>query len=123
MEIAGLAVFSAIKYIGYFLYLKLACPSNHSGNIYFIALLRLLAGLAVGMSIYYLFNTGRDFVPVYISAIFVGRFVIWFAVFHIFYKSLSIKEKIKFTLGGVAVSYVLDIPSMAGLWVTIGGIC
>ena len=123
MEIIGFLVFGLIKYFGYFFYLKMVTPKDYRQNLYFIALVRLIAGLVVGMSIYAAFTTGRNFLPAYFSAILIGRLALWYLVFQIFYKILPARKKILLATGGTLVSYILDIPSSFGLWVIIGGIC
>ena len=122
MEIVGLGIFSIIKYGGYFLFFKFACPRENAPNIYLVALIRLVAGLVVGFSIHFAFSTGREIFPVYFSAILVGRLILWFVILSVFYTSLSLREKIMLTVGGTLVSYILDIPAAMGLWVTVGGI-
>lgn len=123
MEYLGLLAFGLIKYIGYYLYLKYVCPKPFVSNVYMIAFARLVIGLVVGMLIYAAFNTGRNILPVYLSAILFGRLIIWYAIFSLFYKTTPMEKKVKLTIGGTVVSYILDIPSVMGLWVIVGGIC
>jgi len=75
------------------------------------------------MILFALFSEGRNIIPAYISVIFLGRILLWWMVFHLFYDITSNKQHIKYTLGGVAVSYVIDIPAVMGAITIIGGIC
>jgi len=123
MEITGLALFITIKYAGYYLYLSLIAPKEHLSKVYVIAFVRLIAGLLTGMTIHFLFTSGRDIFPVYLSAILIGRLAIWFLIFHLFYRQLTIGKKMGHATGGTVISYILDIPSTFGFLVVVGGIC
>ncbi len=123
MEVISPLVFGLIKYFGYFYYLKFIGPTENAPNIKMVATVRLVIGIVVGMSIYALLVTGRDIFPVYFTAILTGRFIIWYFIFYYFYKMFDLKKRIKFTIGGTVVSYLLDIPATMGILTIIGGIC
>lgn len=123
MEGFGLIIFGLIKFIGYRLFLKFAAPNTNRVNLYIIALIRFVVGIAVGISIYSLLHTEGSYIPVYLSAILLARLLIWYGIFHLLFTVLELTTRLKLTIGGTIVSYLLDIPAMMGLWVTIGGIC
>lgn len=123
MEIAGFILFSAVKYTGYAIFLKVIAPKQNAPNFWLVALIRLITGIIIGLLIYATFSTGRDILPAYISAILFGRLLIWYAIFRLFYKMLSPRKQILYTLGGTLLSYLLDIPSATGFLIVTGGIC
>jgi hypothetical protein len=123
MPIVGLAVFSLIKYAGYFLFFKYSFKSHKRDNNHIPAITRVVLGIAVGMAIHFSFSTGRDIFPVYFSAILIGRVIVWFVILNMFYKEMTINKKIAYTVFGTVISYLLDIPSVIGLFVVVGPIC
>ena len=123
MEILATLLFAGLKLLAYIAFLRFIAIKPVKLNIYAIAILRLIAGVCIGMILFALFSEGRSIIPAYISVIFLGRILLWWMVFHLFYDITSNKQHIKYTLGGVAVSYVIDIPAVMGAITIIGGIC
>ena len=124
MESSGLLIFSVIKYAGYFLFFKIFNTKKNYYNPFLAALIRLAAGLIIGFVILYFFRSGREeILSVYFTAILMGRFIIWYALLQILYKNINVKKMIWGVVSGVALSYILDIPAIAGLLFVTGGIC
>lgn len=123
MEIIATLFFAGLKVGAYFCFLLYFAPELPKRKIWRIAVIRLLFGLILGMSLYALFSEGRDIIPVYFSAILIGRFVLWFSLFKLFYPPMPNSEIFKLTIGGTIVSYIIDLPAMLGAISIIGGIC
>lgn len=124
MESSGLIIFSVIKYAGYFLFFKIFNTKENYYNPFLAALIRLAAGLIIGFVILYFFRSGREeILSVYFTATLMGRFIIWYALLQILYKNINVKQMIWGVVSGVALSYILDIPAIAGLLFVTGGIC
>lgn len=126
MEVTGLlelAGFGLVKFFGYRLFLSTIKVEGNTSSTNIVACVRLVAGVLVGSLIYVAFDQGDSFLPVYLSAIFAGRLTIWYIVIGYYYRSLTMQRRLKLTVGATLVSYVLDLPSSAGLWFIIGGIC
>ena len=124
MEPSGLLIFSAIKYAGYFFFFKIFNNSRNYYNPFLAALIRLAAGLIVGFGIMYFFNAGREeILSVYFTATFIGRITIWYFLLQTLYKNIEKKRLIWGVIGGVVLSYILDIPALMSLWFISGGIC
>lgn len=124
MEPFGLLVFSIIKYAGYFFFFKIFNTKENYYNPFIASLIRLVAGLIIGFAIMYFFNAGRDeILSVYFTATLAGRIIIWFSLLRILYKNIERKRLFLGVIGGVALSYILDIPALMGFWFIIGGIC
>ena len=124
MEPSGLLIFSIIKYVGYFFFFKIFNTKENYYNPFLASLIRLVAGLLIGFAIMYFFNAGRDeIISVYFTATLIGRIIIWYSLLRILYKKLERKRLFWGVIGGVALSYILDIPALMGLLFITGGIC
>ena len=124
MEPSGLLIFTVIKYAGYFFFFKVFNTNENYYNPFLAALIRLAAGLMVGFGTMYFFNAGRDeILSVYFTTTLIGRIIIWYSLFRILYKKINGKRLFWGVTSGVAISYVLDIPALMGLWFITGGIC
>ena len=124
MEPSGLLIFSIIKYAGYFFFFKIFNTKENDYNPFLAALMRLVAGLIVGFGIMYFFNAGREeIISIYFTATLIGRTIIWYSLLRILYKKIETKRLFWGVIIGVALSYLLDIPALMGLWFISGGIC
>jgi hypothetical protein len=124
MEPSGLLIFSIIKYVGYFLFFKIFNSNENYYNPFLASLVRLVIGLIIGFAILYFFNPGREGVlDIYFSATLIGRIIIWYSLLRILYKKIEGKRLFWGVTSGVALSYILDIPALMGLWIITGGIC
>jgi hypothetical protein len=124
MEPSGLLIFIVIKYAGYFFFFKIFNSSKNYYNPFLAALIRLAAGLIVGFGIMYFFNAGREeILSVYFTATLIGRIAIWYFLLRTLYKNIEKKRLIWGVIGGVVLSYILDIPALMSLWIITGGIC
>jgi len=124
MELSGLLIFSAIKYAGYFLFFKIFNTKENYFNPFLASLIRLVAGLIVGFVILYFFNAGREeIISVYFTATLIGRIIIWYSLLRVLYKKTERKRLFLGVTSGVALSYILDVPALMGLWFISGGIC
>jgi hypothetical protein len=124
MEPSGLLIFSIIKYVGYFFFFKIFNTDQNYYNPFLASLFRLVIGLIVGFTIFYFFSAGReDILDVYFSATLIGRIIIWYSLLRILYKGIERKRLFWGVIVGVALSYILDIPALMGLWFITGGIC
>ena len=124
MEPSGLLIFSIIKYAGYFFFFKIFNTKENYYNPFLASLIRLVAGLIIGFAILYFFNAGRDeIISVYFTATLIGRIIIWYSLLRILYKKIERKRLIWGVIGGVTLSYILDIPALMGFWFITGGIC
>jgi len=124
MEPSGLLIFSVIKYAGYFFFFKIFNTKENYYNPFLAALIRLVAGLIIGFAILYYFNAGREeIISVYFTATLIGRIIIWYSLLRVLYKTINGKRLFWGVTGGVALSYILDIPALMSLWFITGGIC
>ena len=124
MEPSGLLIFSAIKYAGYFFFFKIFNSSKNYYNPFLAALIRLAAGLIVGFGIMYFFNAGREeILSIYFTATLIGRIAIWYFLLQTLDQKIGKKRLIWGVIGGVVLSYILDIPALMSLWFISGGIC
>lgn len=124
MELSGLLIFSAIKYAGYFFFFKIFNTKENYYNPFLASLVRLAAGLIIGFAILYFFNAGREeIISVYFTATLIGRIIIWYSLLRVLYKPINGKRLFWGVTGGVALSHILDIPALIGLWFITGGIC
>ena len=124
MEPSGLLIFSIIKYVGYFLFFKIFNAKDNYVNPFLASLIRLVIGLIIGSVILYSFNSGReDILNIYVSATLIGRNIIWYFLLSIMYKKIKRTKLFWGVISGVALSYILDIPAMMGLWFIMGEIC
>ena len=124
MEPSGLIIFSIIKYSGYFLFFQIFNTKENYYNPFLASLIRLVAGLIIGFAILYFFNAGREeIISVYFTATLIGRIVIWYFLLRILYKKIERQRLFWSVMIGVALSYLLDIPALMGLWFITGGIC
>jgi len=123
MEVLAILFFASIKFAGYFGFLFFFAPETTKWKILKNASIRLIAGVVVGMAFYSAFSDGRNIFPVYLSAILFGRLVLWFALFKFFYEPMSGRKIVLLTVGGTAVSYLLDLPAAFGVINIVGGIC
>ena len=124
MEPSGLLIFSIIKYAGYFFFFKIFNTKENYYNPFLASLIRLVAGLIIGFAILYFFNAGREeIISVYFTATLIGRIIIWYSLLRILYKKKERKRLFWGVIGGVGLSYILDIPALMGFWFITGGIC
>ena len=124
MEPSGLLIFSIIKYAGYFFFFKIFNTKENDYNPFLASLIRLVAGLIIGFAIMYSFNAGREeIISVYFTATLIGRIIIWYSLLRVLYKKIERKRLFWGVISGVAISYILDIPALIGLWFISGGIC
>jgi len=124
MELSGLLVFSIIKYAGYFFFFKIFNTKENYYNPFLASLIRLVAGLIIGFAIMYFFNATRDeIISVYFTATLIGRIIIWYSLLQFLYKKIERKRLYLGVIGGVVLSYILDIPAFMGFWFITGGIC
>ena len=63
------------------------------------------------------------FLSVYFTATLIGRIIIWYSLLRILYKKIERKRLFWGVIGGVTLSYILDIPALMGFWFITGGIC
>jgi hypothetical protein len=124
MEPSGLLIFSVIKYVGYFFFFKIFNTKENYYNPFLASLIRLVAGLIIGFAILYFFNAGREeIISIYFTATLVGRINIWYSLLRVLYRKIEGKKLFWGVIIGVALSYILDIPALIGLWFISGGIC
>jgi len=124
MEPSGLIIFSIIKYAGYFFFFKIFNTKENYYNPFLASLIRLVAGLIIGFAILYFFNAGREeIISVYFTATLIGRIIIWYSLLRVLYRKIEGKRLFWGVISGVALSYILDIPALIGLWFITGGIC
>ena len=109
-------------YTGYFAWLgRIAKVSRNS---YLLAFARIVLGLAFGAIVWGLLSSARDqFLPMYFVAIGIGRLLAWAIVIGAAFPSLGAPRGVAAALGGVLLSYAVEIPIALGFIVAIGGIC
>lgn len=128
--IIGASAFVAVKYFGYVLMAyhinsTADCSDRHSVLKIGAAKLGLgvLFGLIYWFSTTYLIspkNAASFFVPLYVLGLGALRCIEWKMLLGFYYKNLSKNAHLGMVVKGVFVSYLLDIPSMFGVFI-VGG--
>ena len=75
------------------------------------------------LSCTFLMPEEMKFLSVYFTATLIGRIIIWYSLLRILYKKIERKRLFWGVIGGVTLSYILDIPALMGFWFITGGIC
>ena len=121
MDILAVIIFSVLKYGGYVGYLSLLNRRLViKKNIYTMAALRTLWGVLAAGVIYWFFHGHKEtFLFLYVVLVFLGRFIAWGGLFRCYYKEMDRSQQRKAGWGGLAVSYLFDLPALIALWISI----
>jgi len=122
---AGIGLLLAVKFFAYAWYLRLLNRRwQASRNAWWLAVARMALGAALAALVFAAFPSARDtFLGTYFFALAAGRVVAWGAILAFaFHRHASPAAIAAAVVGGVVLSYVVEIPILLGL-VSAIGIC
>ncbi len=123
--VIGTAIFLVAKFFGYALYFSmLGRWLGRHRSVFVLSAARVLLGLAVGGIVWAILSMAFHAEGViYLTAILAARLLVWAVMLRWAYAGATTKALLAATVGGTAVSYLIDIPVFFGVIVAIGGIC
>ncbi len=124
-EPLGFVYYVAVKLAGYsFAGHLLRKKLGHSLHYIVFGIARTLLGVAAGIAYTFALKNTEVTSPTFIFCLFPVRFAEWFFLIWLFYRrrGITMKQLILYSFLGTILSYILDVPAIASVFILPGGV-